>query len=152
MNLCISKILEVEFINGGFISFAQDAVNDITQHCDNTGLKGELVAFGEQILSQIDQNVLSPSAQFSQEHREILVNNFGGLLQVIIVRIEQDGLNNEMVQKVFDTLTNVSRHDSCRQGALLILNGLLNTLAQESIVGLAPTVLQLIESTVRDQG
>jgi hypothetical protein len=39
MNVCISKIIDPKFISGGYSTMAQDAVTDITQHCDKANLK-----------------------------------------------------------------------------------------------------------------
>lgn len=54
LSYCINKILSKEFIQGGYLTGAQDAVNDITQHCDYKNLKQILTDFCDQILALLN--------------------------------------------------------------------------------------------------
>ena len=58
------------------------------------------------------------------------VNGFGGMLQILIVKIGQEVLGNvdNLVTTIFGTLTKVMGIDSCRLAGLFITNGLLNAL------------------------
>jgi hypothetical protein len=79
------------------------------------------------------------------------MNSLGGFLQVIIVRIETQNLKIDLVFKLLELLNKLSTNDNCRQGMLLILNGLLNTVSTDQIKNLSDTVLKVIHSTVNDQ-
>ena len=73
------------------------------------------------------------------------------MLQTVIVRIEQQYLHDDLIQKLYGTLTNLCSYDVCRQGVLFILNGLLNTAKQEQCNNLAGTVLEIINSTIQNK-
>ena len=74
----------------------QDSVNDVTQFCDNQSLKNELKMLSEQILQLIDQNIIQ-GGTYNAEEVEYLVNNLGGMMQVIIVRLETDYLDDALI-------------------------------------------------------
>ena len=74
---------------------------------------------------------------------------YRGLLQVLIVRIEQ--IPVELQEKIMNILSTVCNRDSCRQGALLILNGMLNSMTKETVQGIAPTIINVIQTTINDQ-
>ena len=67
LNFSINKILDQNIINGGFSSSLQDGVNDITQYCDNTSLKGELSGLCDQILNLVEQNIIGPGTIYNEE-------------------------------------------------------------------------------------
>ena len=71
----------------------------------------------------INQNILSTDRIYLQQEAEYLLNNFGGLMQVIIVRMES--LDERLIYNICDTLTLITSFEPCRPGALLILSGLL---------------------------
>jgi hypothetical protein len=73
------------------------------------------------------------------------------MLQTVIVRIEQQYLNDDLIQKLFSTLTNLCNFDVCRQGVLFILNGILHTARQDHCVNLANTVLEIINTTIQNK-
>jgi len=129
---------------------SQDSVNDIIQYCHFKGLKNELVNFCDQILNLIN-DIIGQNSSYNSEQVELLINNFGGMLQTVIVRIEQQFMSPDLIQKLFSTLTNLCNHDSCRQGVLFILNGILNTVNQEQCIDLSDTVLNIIDTTVHNK-
>ena len=47
-------------------------------------------------------------------------------------------------------ITHISAKDSMRQGTLLIINGMINSLQEDIIMGLTDNVLNLIEETIQD--
>lgn len=61
-------------------------------------------------------------------------------------------MTDELIQKIFNTLGKVCGRDSCRQGAILILNGILNTLHKDHLLNIVPSIITLIESTIKDEG
>jgi hypothetical protein len=155
VELCISKTLNMDLLQGGFSSMTSDAVNDISQHCDNEGLRQSLQELCDHLLTMMDelaQRGTYTGNQYSEEHIEQLVNNFGGLLQVLVVRIGREHMPQELIQKTFNTLSSVCARDSCRQGAILMLNGVLNTIDQDWLQQIQETVINLIESTIKDEG
>ena len=79
---------------------------------------------------------------------EELINNFGGMLQVLIVKLTTENLDANLSQKIFETLQTILEHDQCRSGVLLILNGVLNTLDKQSIKSIQESVLDIVEKTV----
>lgn len=85
---------------------------------------------------------------YSTEEKDTLVNNFGGLLQILIVRLQDRLAQGSLVDDIFSTLSAICAQPSCRGGALLILNGFLNALPAEKVENVAETILQVIEQTI----
>lgn len=85
MNACMGKIIEKEFIAKGVTSSAQDAANDIAQHCDEHGLKNEMITLAIKVDQQI-QNMSSTESDYDREASELLVQNLGGMMQILIAR------------------------------------------------------------------
>jgi hypothetical protein len=59
-----------------------------------------------------------------------LLNNFGGMLQIIIVKLDYNfELNDGLLSnEVYNLLTIISSNDNCRVGVIFILNGILNAI------------------------
>lgn len=151
INTCISKVLEPQFIDLGYSTMTQDSVNDITQFCDSFGLRDSLIGFCDNLLQTINDQILSSTSKYSEGQIELLLNNFGGLLQILIVRIEQQNMPEHLVNNLITVLNMLCERDYCRQGVLLMLNGMLNAFELGWVKNFAPTVIGVIESTIKDQ-
>lgn len=129
-NTCINKVLDVNFLAGGFSTQCQDPINDISQNCDTDGLQAELVSFLDQLVTMIGGNVMQGNA-YSEDHVELILNNFGGLLQILIAHVRRENLSEEIQSNLCELLSALCARDSCRHGMLLILNGILNSFKPE---------------------
>lgn len=98
----------------------------------------------------IDRNILAGGNIYTSDEIELLINNLGGMLQVLIVRLETEHLDQAIIQLIYEILTKVSNIIGCRQATLFILNGLLNTMKVEQVIELADTALSIIESTINE--
>ena len=54
IKLGMDKIVDKQYVKGGHLISIQDAVNDVTQYCDNVGLRHELRMLCEQVLILIE--------------------------------------------------------------------------------------------------
>jgi len=52
----------------------------------------------------------------------------------MIVRLEAQLLEGDLRESIFNFLTIIAKNDNCRGGALLIINGLLNTLPKDNVM------------------
>lgn len=143
----MSKVLDRSLTDSGFLSPVMDCLNDMTQHCDHEGLAAELGQLCHSIIQQLGENILNGAnpGGYSVKEKEVLVNNFGGLLQILIVRLQGRLAEGGLVDAIFSTLSSVCAQPSFRGGALLILNGLLNALPAEKVEAVTDTILQVIE-------
>jgi hypothetical protein len=55
-------------------------------------LKNELKMLTEQIVILIDQKILA-GGLYNNDEMEFLINHLGGMLQIIIIRVETDSLD-----------------------------------------------------------
>ena len=124
---------------------AQDSVTEIIQHCDSSNLKQALINILSKVLTMIESQFNSQGAA-NEEQRDLIVHGFGGMLQVLIVKIGQDTIMGlqDMCTAIFATLTKVLSKDSCRLAGLLIMNGLLNSLDRAQIRGISENVCSVI--------
>lgn len=83
--------------------------------------------------------------------KEVLVNNFGGLLQILIVRLQGKLAEGGLSDDIFRILGQCCGQPAWRGGALLILNGLLNALPSDKVDDIAGTILEVIEQTLQDR-
>jgi hypothetical protein len=73
-----------------------------------------------------------------------LVNNFGGMLQIIIVKLNlcfESIENGKFSREIYTLLTTIASNENCRVGVILILNGILNAINPSSTVNIAETVI-----------
>jgi len=149
IRLSVEKVLDRAFIAGGFIVGLADSVNDICQHCDASSLQQELAALCTSVVGTINE-VIGAGTAYSEQEIELLVNHFGGLLQVTVVQLGTAGLTKELAAGVFATLQAIVKYNPCRQGSLLILNGMLHALDSAAVAEVAGATLTIITSTVED--
>ena len=102
----MSKVLDRSLTDSGFLSPVMDCLNDMTQHCDHEGLAAELGQLCHSIIQQLGENILNGAnpGGYSVEEKEVLVNNFGGLLQILIVRLQGRLAEGGLVDAIFSTL------------------------------------------------
>lgn len=149
IQLAIQVVINERFIQEGHSQIAQDCINDICQHCDSKGLQSLLISLIQNVLQLISGQILNNST-FTPMQVESLVNNFGGMLQVLVVMIGKDALTDELIAELFNTLTIICNRDECRIGSLLIINGLLNTMNEAQIKNVGEPVFEIISSTIND--
>jgi hypothetical protein len=102
ITICMQRILDQKFIAGGYAVQAQDSLNDVIQYCDNKNLKQTLHGLCNSVIELIHSDIIAPNTKYTPEQCEQLINNFGGLLQVIIVRLEEETFDQQLYQKVLD--------------------------------------------------
>lgn len=99
----MSRILNRSLADSGYLSPVMDSLNDMIQHCDYEGLLDELFQLCSSVVHQLDEVILSQSnpGGYAPAEKEIMVNNIGGLLQILIVRLqgrlERDGLRDRVL-------------------------------------------------------
>jgi hypothetical protein len=99
----------------------------------------------------LNNTILSKDSIYNELEIEQLVNHFGGLLQILIVRIGQQNLSESMITDIFNYLSKICNWDFARTGAQFILNGLLNTLNSSQINQLSDTIISVIDSTIKGE-
>ena len=145
---CLENITDQRFIAGGYIVAAQDSFNDIIEYCDYKNVKQHLRQICKRIVQFIAQNLLVENSRYTEEQVEMLSNNFGGTLQVVIVRLERNGLidpyDGDLKEPIVQVINECVERAGHRQGVLLMYNGLMNTLTPEEIDSMAPKIITLI--------
>lgn len=104
-------------------------MNEIIQYCDYKGLQEMIFNLGKAIIEKIVEQMghfQSGPQGADLEQVEFLMNNYCGMLGVIIIRLEDAAIN--LKDQVYSVLPQLCAQSSFRVGVLLVLNGLLNAL------------------------
>jgi hypothetical protein len=123
----MERILDQKFIAGGYAVPSQDALNDIVQYCDNKNLKEVLYGLCNSVLDLICQ-INAQDTHYEPDQLEQLMNNFGGFLQPIIVRLEEN-FDDFLREKTKNFVNCYKSSDSYRQGIILTLTGMMYSLS-----------------------
>ena len=93
---CLGLVLNPTFLRTGKSLDALDKVCDIAQHCDRLNLREINYKFADQVLSLLCDKVIIGTV-FSESETDILVNNFGGLLQVFLINVGSERVDQPLV-------------------------------------------------------
>jgi hypothetical protein len=99
----MGKILDHSLTESGFLSPVMDCLNDMAQHCDHERLGNELYHLCSSVVKQLSESVAAEGNPqgYSSEEKETLVNNLGGLLQILVVRLQGTLTGGDLVNEIF---------------------------------------------------
>lgn len=84
VNWTVSKIIDYSLMDCGYLSPVMDSLNDMVQHCDQKGLQSNLYVLYTSVIGLMTNDIITRSPA----EKEILVNNFGGFIQIILVGLK----------------------------------------------------------------
>ena len=100
----------------------------------------------------INERILTKSEEeYSETQMDMLINNLGAFVKLVFIKTKDD-LPDETKDKAFKTVLNICKRDSCREGSLEILSGLLNTMGKDDVGHISGRVMDIIESTIKATG
>ena len=100
----------------------------------------------------INDRILTKSVDdYSEAQMDMLINNLAAFIKIVLIKTKHD-LTDGTKDKAFKTVLSISKRDSCREGSLEILSGLLNTMGKDQVGHISSRVMDIIESTIKATG
>ena len=139
------------FVSRGLETPIFDALGDIVQNCDyqDAGTRAVLVELASAVLTNLETqlNNLDASGK-TGERADFLANNYCGLMQATIVRLE--GGIAAVRGRLQEMLGRICAAPAIRVGAILMLGALQHVLDDETLLMMAPDLVRVADETLND--